>query len=181
MATINSAAAINANVERISDFYQFLVGAWKRNLEWREFGGSFAHERTTNSVVVIDKVQQQSIADPSARFLRWSFGAGLAAEELSFGYIMKVFRKGSSQDSFMEWQYLGTTCHGKYMPGTGTAIFNFILPNATVVVTYRIMDPNTIAVCIVEVSQAVSPTIQYGNMFRLDSSIYCANKDHSSE
>ena len=35
-------------------------------------------------------------------------------------------------------------------------------------ITYRVMDPDTMAVCIVEVDEKHTPTIQYGNMCRLD-------------
>ena len=35
------------------DIYKYLVGAWKRNLEWREFGHEFAHLRESNSIVVV--------------------------------------------------------------------------------------------------------------------------------
>jgi hypothetical protein len=32
-----------------------LKGYWKRNLEWRHFGGSFKHLRSTNNVVLIEE------------------------------------------------------------------------------------------------------------------------------
>jgi len=35
------------------DLNKYLVGAWKRNLEWREFGHDFAHVRESNSIVVV--------------------------------------------------------------------------------------------------------------------------------
>lgn len=37
------------------DFCGFLKGFWKRNLEWRHFGGSFKHLRATNNVVFIEE------------------------------------------------------------------------------------------------------------------------------
>lgn len=37
------------------DFCGFLKGFWKRNLEWRHFGGSFKHLRSTNNVVFIEE------------------------------------------------------------------------------------------------------------------------------
>lgn len=37
------------------DFCGFLKGFWKRNLEWRHFGGSFKHLRATNNVVLIEE------------------------------------------------------------------------------------------------------------------------------
>eukprot|EP00656_Telonema_subtile_P000373 TRINITY_DN10171_c0_g1_i1.p1 TRINITY_DN10171_c0_g1~~TRINITY_DN10171_c0_g1_i1.p1 ORF type:complete len:111 (+),score=18.10 TRINITY_DN10171_c0_g1_i1:111-443(+) len=41
--------------EGFCGFDRYLVGAWKRTLQWREFGGSFAHLRTSNTIVVIDE------------------------------------------------------------------------------------------------------------------------------
>ena len=38
-----------------NDWARYLVGCWKRNLEYREFGGSFSHIRTTNAVIVIEQ------------------------------------------------------------------------------------------------------------------------------
>ena len=35
-----------------NDFYKYLLGPWKRTLEWREFGGGFAHLRTSNVAVM---------------------------------------------------------------------------------------------------------------------------------
>ncbi|RLN32572.1 hypothetical protein BBJ28_00012129 [Nothophytophthora sp. Chile5] len=37
------------------DFCAYLKGFWKRNLEWRHFGGSFKHLRSTNNVVFIEE------------------------------------------------------------------------------------------------------------------------------
>lgn len=37
------------------DFGAFLQGFWKRNLEWRSFGGAFQHLRATNNVVLIEE------------------------------------------------------------------------------------------------------------------------------
>ena len=36
------------------DFPSFLVGKWKRTLEWHGFGGDYEHIRSTNSVVGVD-------------------------------------------------------------------------------------------------------------------------------
>ncbi|KAL6055471.1 SKICH domain-containing protein [Balamuthia mandrillaris] len=71
------------------DFYHFLLGAWKRNLEWREFGGTFPHVRTSNTVVLIEEFHRLD-SEPSTRYLKWSFGKSLHKNDLRFGYIMKV-------------------------------------------------------------------------------------------
>lgn len=36
--------------KQTTDFYSYLIGTWKRNLEWREFGGSYAHLKTSNTI-----------------------------------------------------------------------------------------------------------------------------------
>ncbi len=36
------------------DFGVYLLGVWKRTLECREFGKTYEHQRTSNSVVIIE-------------------------------------------------------------------------------------------------------------------------------
>lgn len=48
------------------------------------------------------------------------------------------------------------------------------MSNSTVSVTFRVMDADTLAVCIVEVDAKHTPTIQYGNMMRLHEPSYGA-------
>ncbi|ELR12511.1 uncharacterized protein ACA1_028150 [Acanthamoeba castellanii str. Neff] len=124
------------------DFYKFLVGAWKRNLEWREFGGTYAHVRTSNTVVLIEEYQRLDTTP------------------------------AKNNDVYLEWQYSGDTCHGQFMDKTSVAILNFFIRSSTVTATYRIMDADTIAVCITEVDERHKPTIQYGNMYRIDTKLY---------
>ena len=66
----------------------------------------------------------------------------------------------------------GMPCHGQYHSSTGLAVLQFNLRSSSVVITYRIHDTDTMAVCVVEVDEAQRSTIQYGNMYRLDSSMY---------
>ena len=39
------------------DWGIYLVGAWKRTLECREFGRGYEHQRTSNSVVVVEHAE----------------------------------------------------------------------------------------------------------------------------
>jgi hypothetical protein len=48
------------------------------------------------------------------------------------------------------------------------------MTNSTVTVTFRVMDADTLAVCIVEVDAKHTPSIQYGNMMRLHEPSYGA-------
>ena len=81
----------NATQFRLSEqeLYRFLVGAWKRNLEWREFGNDCQHLRQTNTIVMIEEHQKLD-NELGARHLKWSFGRTLQRNELRGGYIMKA-------------------------------------------------------------------------------------------
>eukprot|EP00455_Lapot_gusevi_P022935 TRINITY_DN2387_c0_g2_i1.p1 TRINITY_DN2387_c0_g2~~TRINITY_DN2387_c0_g2_i1.p1 ORF type:complete len:214 (+),score=27.94 TRINITY_DN2387_c0_g2_i1:116-757(+) len=158
------------------DICDYLVGSWKRNLEWRHFGGSFPHLRTSNTIVVIEEYQTPA-KEPNSRYLKWSFGKSLEKDELRFGYVMKFCRNPSNEETQMQWQYAGESCSGVYQAATGAAVLHFALKSSTVIITYRIVDPSTMSVCIVEVDQQHTPTIQYGNMCRIDVGRYCAAND----
>ena len=144
------------------NFCQYLVGSWKRNLEWRHFGGSFQHLRTSNTIVAIEEYKGIAAPDPGVQYLKWSFGKSLAKNCLRFGYVMKFIP--DAQGMFMEWKYADNRCHGMFQPSSSVAILNFFLQSSTVTITYRVMGPDTMAVCIVEVDGRHTPTIQYGNM-----------------
>ncbi|KAL6056058.1 SKICH domain-containing protein [Balamuthia mandrillaris] len=158
------------------DFYHFLLGAWKRNLEWREFGGTFPHVRTSNTVVLIEEFHRLD-SEPSTRYLKWSFGKSLHKNDLRFGYIMKFVSQPRSHDMMLEWQYTGDTCRGQYIDKSAVAVLNFFLRSSTVLATYRVTDENTIAICITEVDNKQQPTIQYGNMFRIDPALYAPKQE----
>jgi hypothetical protein len=70
-------------------FCDYLLGVWKRNLEWREFGGSFQHLRTSNSVVLIEN-DLNGVAEPQSQFLSWSFGKSLDPGDAMLVYSMHV-------------------------------------------------------------------------------------------
>jgi len=154
-----------------NDFYSYLIGSWKRNLEWREFGGPYQHLRASNTVVLIEEYHKVD-AEPGARHLKWSFGKSLSKSELHFGYIMKFVNFPKSPETYLEWVYTGTVCHGKFLPASGVAILNFFQAHSTVLVVQRVVDADTMAVCIIEVDEKQLPTLQYGNMYRIDPSLY---------
>ncbi|GAM29153.1 hypothetical protein SAMD00019534_123290, partial [Acytostelium subglobosum LB1] len=156
-----------------NDFYSYLIGTWKRNLEWKEFGGLFPHIRTSNTVVMIEEFPKYD-TDTNARHLKWSFGKSLSKSEMRFGYSMKFLSAPKNIETYLEWTYIGTICHGKYLPATNTAVLNFFQPLSTVLVTYRIIDENTMSVCVVEVDEKQTPSIQYGNMYKIDPALYAA-------
>ena len=181
-----------------NDWARYLVGCWKRNLEYREFGGSFSHIRTTNAVIVIEEVavpQLGGIAGVSAaaaesaaqsssgqhgsagaggcKFLRWSFGKSLDRDSLKPICLMKVTPNDFSMESFLEWEYRGVRCHGRYTAtdAGGVGILNFPMERTSITNTLRVLDADNMAVCVVEVSNR-QPSIQYGTMMRLDPALY---------
>ena len=56
-------------------------------------------------------------------------------------------------------------CHGNFQSGSKVATLNFLMRTSTVTVTFRVMDADTLAICIVEVDAKHTPSIQY--VFRL--------------
>ncbi|RLN45288.1 hypothetical protein BBJ28_00010010 [Nothophytophthora sp. Chile5] len=85
------------------DFCAYLKGFWKRNLEWRHFGGSFKHLRSTNNVVFIEEDLDAARQPSTQSFIP------------------------DEQGTFMEWSFEGVTCHGVFKPESSVAIFNFCL------------------------------------------------------
>jgi hypothetical protein len=116
----------------------------------------------------------------------------LDPEKLNFGYLMKVeddLLSEESRISKLEWQYRGQLCTGTYQYSTRVAVFEFKLESSTVIITYRVVDKDTLAVCIVEVDSTQnssgkphsSPTIQYGHMFRINPEDYAnSNSSHNA-
>eukprot|EP00656_Telonema_subtile_P000374 TRINITY_DN10171_c0_g1_i2.p1 TRINITY_DN10171_c0_g1~~TRINITY_DN10171_c0_g1_i2.p1 ORF type:complete len:146 (+),score=23.46 TRINITY_DN10171_c0_g1_i2:111-548(+) len=125
--------------EGFCGFDRYLVGAWKRTLQWREFGGSFAHLRTSNTIVVID---EHISKDAQTHCLKWSFGRSLDPTQQLFGFVMRISEMGGG-DAELEWQYKGTACHGRYHALTGLSVLTFCLRSSTVILHYRIVDADS--------------------------------------
>ncbi|CCI48769.1 unnamed protein product [Albugo candida] len=151
------------------DFAKYLIGHWKRNLDWRHFGGSFKHLRVTNNVVLIEE-DDDAAAQPSTKFLRWSYGKTCKLQDLTAAYSIQFLP--SDECTFMEWSFEGVKCHGVFTNVSNVATLNFCLPTAMVTITYRVLDRDTMAVCIVDVDNDHTPTIQFGHMYRIDPEKY---------
>ena len=132
------------------------------------------------------------------RSLKWSFGSSLDKKDLRFGYLMRVFFATSgdpSGDARLEWEYVGNMCAGTYVSSTSVAVLQFFQKTSTVLVTYRILDadslllslsvplllpvnslcvlsPTAMAVTVIEAENGKPGIIQYGNMMRLDPDAY---------
>lgn len=89
----------------------------------------------------------------------------------------------------MEWSFEGVKCHGVFTNVSNVATLNFCLPTAMVTITYRVLDRDStrwifyplfslmhlfiaMAVCIVDVDNDHTPTIQFGHMYRIDPEKY---------
>ena len=57
------------------DWGIYLVGAWKRTLECREFGRGYEHQRTSNSVVVVEHAE--GVAAEPGTYVSESCGAAV--------------------------------------------------------------------------------------------------------
>ena len=171
------------------DIISYLQGFWKRSLEWRHFGGGYQHLGTSNTIIAIEESDptngnsagasagpdQARAAVPSrrksideSRFMKWSFGGtmGPSQNDMTEGYIMKFIPDPSG--TYMEWEHSGMRCYGNFDPGTSVITLNFNLENSKVTATYHPMDANTMAVCLIEVGSGLAPTLQYGNMYRVN-------------
>ena len=149
---------------------QHLSGLWKRTLEWREFGGPFSFVRTTNTVVLVEMVPPATSDAPAV--LRWYFGSSPRKSDLRLGYSMEVFITSSGGDARFQWEYGGSRCVGQYCAATGVVHLPFLQRNSSLFVTLRLLDPETIAVSILEAETGNTGLVQMGNMFRLDPSLY---------
>lgn len=168
----------------------FLSGVWKRNLEWRHYGVGFEFLRMTNSIVKIEKYRASS-KDSNSIHLTWSFGESLR-EQLKFGYVMKIthsfdsntktsnkngggYNQNNNKSNYLlnlEWQYSGEQCTGYYHMKTSTLTLNFILKDSCVTFIYRVIDENTMSITCIEVDEDHTPTIQFGQMCRLNMKKY---------
>lgn len=179
-------------VEEGLDFVHVFTGYWKRCLTWRLFGGDFRILKSSNSIVCVEPVVHS--APPAAEdngylrteYLQWKFGDSLDLQKLQFGYLMQVETRvrsggegGTETEVVMEWQYRGQRCTGSYQASTRMAVLDFRLDScARAVITYRVIDQNTLAVHILEVDSngggkpVHAPTMQYGHMFRINPDDY---------
>jgi len=153
----------------VSDIASYLVGTWTRTLKHQIFGFDYVTLKTSTSVIQIEEYISRD-PEPNTRYLKWSFGKQLNGQDLKFGYVMKFIRSEQpelGQETTIEYQYSGLPCTGIYNPVTATIVLNFNLKVQTQIITYRIQNESSLAVCIVETDEAAQPTVQLGNMNRV--------------
>lgn len=128
---------------------------------------------------------------PNHRYARFSFGN--SPQDMKFAYEMifqplisssttssssstttttnhRLSQQTQAQQEIQhfQWKYLGNICKGEFYPLNNVAILKVVMPTSFITTTYRIIDESTMAVVIVEVDEKQQPTIQYGNMYRLN-------------
>lgn len=160
---------------KIVDLSTFLVGVWRRNLEVRHFGGGYEPLRPTNSFVVIED-SVDAAPEPNTRFLNWKYTNSSVIDDNLQTWLCMQFVPMHDGRTLMEWvwkshddqgEVQSHVCNGCYDPAASVFTLNFDVPGQSVVYTYRIIDPMTIAVCVVTVTSQELPRIQYGHMIRL--------------
>ena len=129
-----------------NQLHGYLQGVWRRNLEWRSFGGSYQHLQATNSVVVIDNVRKRdeergdrvSAEEGEGPLLDWSFThkQNVHEDALIFGY--HEVHPGQNE-TYMEWTHHNSRCHGNFRPVSSLMTLNFFMEDATIIVSYYIL------------------------------------------
>jgi hypothetical protein len=51
--------------------------------------------------------------------------------------------RDNNEETTVEWQYNGHPCTGLYQPRTSAVVLNFLLKTSSVVITYRIVDQDS--------------------------------------
>ena len=150
-------------------FVNVLVGHWKRNLEHIEFGGNFqlsSHSNTVVEVVLLDEdITNEKLT------LQWSFGRSLTVD---VAYRMEVFRDPETAAELFEFLWDKQKCFGRYHPASKSAVFNLNLRDGLVVIIYRIVSNNVLAVTITDTRSLDGniPTVQVGLMNRIQKELY---------
>ena len=108
-----TALSVGVGEAPVGDFYHYIQGCWKRNLQWREFGGGFRHLHSSNTLVCVEADAAPSSVN-GQRALRWSFGQTLRPEQLSVAYVMMCTR-ASTGDMQMEWTIGTHRCSARYL------------------------------------------------------------------
>ena len=104
--------------------------------------------------------------------MNWSFCSSLAEDEqdIVFGYTMKFIPDGD--EVYLEWTHKGNRCNGRFQSQSGVMTLNCLTKSSTVMVVYRIMHDDVMAAVVTEVDGNNDPSLQYGNIYRLNEENY---------
>lgn len=103
------------------DWGIYLVGAWKRTLECREFGRGYEHQRTSNSVVVVEHAEGVAAEPGTYVSLFGGWSACLSGDWVG-GWVvggMSVWIGGSGQRSeearlTLDWSFDSACFHHSF-------------------------------------------------------------------
>ena len=103
--------------------------------------------------------------------LQWSFGRSLTVD---VAYRMEVFRDPETAAELFEFLWDKQKCFGRYHPASKSAVFNLNLRDGLVVIIYRIVSNNVLAVTITDTRSLDGniPTVQVGLMNRIQKELY---------
>ena len=162
----------------MADVASLLNGAWKRNLQCRRFGGGFDLLRASNSVVVIEDAPEAA-NQPGTRFINWKIGG--TEGSASAWICMQCFEPDPTGCQVLQWTLDGHACHGLFKPQTAAMTLMIDLPSRTVTWTLRILDRDTMAICVIEVDGERVPTVEYGHMCRIGATARVHTEDTEAE
>jgi hypothetical protein len=137
------------------------AGTWKRSVVSRTLGLEASRLKDVNTFVSVDA---------TGGALRWSFGATSASVRL--GFTTALVGAGGSSSEWMPLSVSGSSLtaasSGLISPDGSTLALTIATAGALASVTYKMVDPDTVAVSITEVSARDSspPVVQEGWMLR---------------
>jgi len=150
-----------------------------RHMKWN-FAGSIHRKDILYSYIIKVYLQLNIPFLALACSLFLSLGrACVRACVLSHTARIQFAYKPHTRDEVLEWKYSGQDCTGIYNASSSSLVTNYFLERSTMTVTYYIMDKDSMAVCCTEVDNLKRPTVQFGNMFRLNLELYRENNTES--
>ncbi|KAJ9449595.1 hypothetical protein DIPPA_34032 [Diplonema papillatum] len=157
--------------QRPIDVSRYLVGAWKRSLEERDFGGTFQFQRTSNLVIHIR--EDPAGGDGRSRVLHWTTEKTVGQRtESRIMYSMTLTAKSPTEAS-IAYDYEGAPCEGRFVAGPNALVMTHVDNAAAVVsLTYRILDGNTMALSVAECDSTGPSRLLTGLMHRIDLTQY---------
>eukprot|EP01065_Artemidia_motanka_P034271 TRINITY_DN41535_c0_g1_i1.p1 TRINITY_DN41535_c0_g1~~TRINITY_DN41535_c0_g1_i1.p1 ORF type:complete len:194 (+),score=45.29 TRINITY_DN41535_c0_g1_i1:66-584(+) len=159
------------------DLAPYLVGTWKRVLEERDFGGAYQYRRTPGNFLVVIKEDESRGGEKG---LRWSCAASAPGSEMRPMYRMRL-RPAGPTEAECTYEYKGRPCSGRFYQGPNALMLTHVHdgsddgssrpsqePDAAMSVVYRIIDRDSMAVCVAEAEAQGPGRVQLGMMYRLD-------------
>ena len=143
-----------------------LLGTWSRALAVRDLA-SGALLRASNSTLRIEALADDAAAAPGTAWLQWHHAPDDEAAAAQPWLSMNVHEADYDRQVRVEWSYGDRRQEGWFDEAAQTLTMTFKLPAHSVTYTYRVLDPDTLAVCVVDCDARHAPTVQTGLMRRV--------------